>query len=172
MACKTWIALPQTLQESEPSFRHYAGAELPRLQRPGVNLHLLMGQAYGAVSPVQAPSPTLYVMLDAQAGAVHEIEADYAERALYVIDGGIEIAGEMIGRNELAVLPPGAARLRAHGASRVALVGGDALDGPRHLWWNFVASTRERIEQAKQDWREQRFPPVPDETEFIPLPER
>ncbi len=169
---QTWIALPQTLQESEPWFRHYPGAGLPRLQRPGVNLHLLMGGAYGAVSPVQAPSPTLYVMLDAEVGAVHEIEADYAERALYVIAGEIEIAGEIIGKNELAVLPPGAAHLRARDASRVALVGGDALDGPRHLWWNFVASTRERIEQAKQDWREQRFPPVPDETEFIPLPER
>jgi redox-sensitive bicupin YhaK (pirin superfamily) len=168
---QTWIALPQALQESEPWFRHYPGAALPRLERAGVHLHLLMGEAYGAVSPVAAPSPTLYVMLDAAAGAQHDIEADYAERALYVVEGDIEIDGERIGRNELAVLPPGAARLTARSASRVALVGGDPLDGPRHLWWNFVASTRERIEQAKQDWREQRFPPVPDETEFIPLPE-
>ncbi len=169
---QTWVALPQAQEDSQPWFRHYAGADLPRLQRPGVALHLLIGRAYGAESPVAAPSPTLYVLAEAQAGVEHVIEADYPERALYVVDGGIEVDGQAVARNELAVLPAGAARFRATADSRIALVGGEPLDGPRHLWWNFVATTRERIEAAKEAWREQRFPPVPDETEFIPLPPR
>jgi redox-sensitive bicupin YhaK (pirin superfamily) len=167
-----WVALPLAKEDDEPWFRHYPGALLPRLERPGVAIHLLIGHAYGAASPVEAPSPTLYALLQATAGARHAIEADAAECAIYVISGAVDIDGERIARNELAVLRGGATRLTVLEDSRIALIGGDPLDGPRHLWWNFVASTRERIERAKQDWREQRFPPVPDETEFIPLPER
>ena len=169
---QTWVALPLAQEDDLPWFRHYPGALLPRLERPGVAIHLLIGHAYGATSPVEAPSPTLYALLQATAGARHAIEADAAERAIYVISGAVDIDSERIARNELAVLRGGATRLTVLEESRIALIGGDPLDGPRHLWWNFVASTRERIERAKQDWREQRFPPVPDETEFIPLPER
>lgn len=169
---QTWIALPRDQEDTQPWFRHYPGAMLPRIGRPGVAIHLLMGAAYGEVSPVEPPSPTLYALLQATAGAQHAIETDAAERAIYVISGAVEVGGERIARNELAVLHGGATRLSVVEDSRVALIGGEPLDGPRHLWWNFVASTRERIERAKQDWREQRFPPVPDETEFIPLPER
>lgn len=168
---QTWVALPRDREDAEPWFRHYPGAALPRFGRPGVVIHLLIGAAYGTVSPVEAPSPTLYAMLQATAGAQHEIETDAAERAIYVISGAVEVGGERIACNELAVLGGGSARLSVTEDSRIALIGGDPLDGPRHLWWNFVASTRERIERAKQDWREQRFPPVPDETEFIPLPD-
>lgn len=169
---QTWVALPLAQEEAEPWFRHYPDAALPRLERPGVAIHLLIGCAYGATSPVQAPSPTLYALLRAAAGARHDLEAGYTERAVYVVSGAIEIDGERIARNELAVLRGGAVQLSVLEDSRIALIGGDPLDGPRHLWWNFVASSRERIERAKQDWRERRFPPVPDETEFIPLPER
>ncbi|HSX62052.1 MAG TPA: pirin family protein [Tahibacter sp.] len=169
---QTWVALPQDQEDGEPWFRHYAGAALPRIARPGVAIHLLIGSAYGTDSPVQPPSPTVYALLDAAAGTAHAIETDYAERALYVVSGEIEIGGEIIARNELAVLHDGADRFVARTDSRLALIGGAPLDGPRHLWWNFVASTRERIEAAKDAWREQRFPSVPGETEFIPLPER
>lgn len=168
---QTWLALPQDQAESEPWFRHYPGSSLPRLQHDGASLHVLMGSAFGVESPVQAPSPTLYVWMDVSAGSRVRLQADYAERALYVISGGIEVDGQIVPANELAVLSPQADSFVASVDSRIVLLGGDALDGPRHLWWNFVASSRERIEQAKQDWAAQRFPSVPDETEFIPLPE-
>jgi redox-sensitive bicupin YhaK (pirin superfamily) len=169
---QTWLALPQDQQEDQPWFRHYPGADLPRLQLPGARVQVLIGAAFGLESPVAAPSPTLYAMLEVDAETTLELDADYAERALYVIDGGIEVDGTAIAAQEMAVITPAVRQFSATAASRVALVGGAPLDGPRLLWWNFVASTRERIEQAKQDWREQRFPPVPGETEFIPLPER
>lgn len=169
---QTWVALPQAQEDAEPWFRHYPGAVLPHVQRPGVAIHLLIGNAYGAASPVEPPSPTLYALLTASAGTRHAIEADYAERAVYVISGAVEIDGERIARNELAVLRGAVTQLSVLEDSRIALIGGDAIDGPRHLWWNFVASTRDRIERAKEDWRAQRFGAVPGETEFIPLPER
>jgi redox-sensitive bicupin YhaK (pirin superfamily) len=169
---QTWVALPQAQEDAEPWFRHYPGAVLPHVQRPGVAIHLLIGNAYGAASPVEPPSPTLYALLTASAGTRHAIEADYAERAVYVISGAVEIDGERIARNELAVLRGAVTQLSVLEDSRIALIGGDAIDGPRHLWWNFVASTRDRIERAKEDWRAQRFGAVPGDTEFIPLPER
>lgn len=169
---QTWLALPQDQAESAPWFRHYPGSSLPRVQLEGASLHVLMGRAFGVESPVQAPSPTLYVWMDVSAGSRVSLQADYAERALYVVGGGIEVDGQAVPANELAVLASQADSFTAVVDSRVVLLGGDALDGPRHLWWNFVASSRERIEQAKQDWAAQRFPSVPDETEFIPLPER
>ncbi|TDR38688.1 hypothetical protein DFR29_11916 [Tahibacter aquaticus] len=168
---QTWLALPQDQAESAPWFRHYPGSSLPRVQHDGASLHVLMGRAFGVESPVQAPSPTLYVWMDVSAGSRVSLQADYAERALYVVSGGIEVDGQAVPANELAVLAAQADSFTAVVDSRVVLLGGDALDGPRHLWWNFVASSRERIEQAKQDWAAQRFPSVPDETEFIPLPE-
>lgn len=169
---QTWLALPQDQAESEPWFRHYPGGELPRTRQGGASLHVLMGEAFGVTSPVQAPSPTLYVWMELPAGAVVNLQADYAERALYVVEGSITVDGLTAARGELAVLTPQTASFRAETGSRVALLGGAALDGPRHLWWNFVASSRERLEQAKQDWAAQRFPSVPGETEFIPLPQR
>ncbi|MBL8298990.1 MAG: pirin family protein [Rhodanobacteraceae bacterium] len=169
---QTWLALPLAQEESPPWFRHYPEAELPRLQRPDVAIHLLIGRAYGAVSPVAAPSPTLCAILQLVTGTPHEIEADTAERAIYVISGAVDIDGQHIACNELAVLHRGTTRLIALEDSRLVLFGGDPLDGPRHLWWNFVASTRERIARAKQDWSEQRFALVPDETGFIAPPDR
>lgn len=167
---QTWLALPQEQQESAPWFRHYPGTELPRSQLPGARLQVLVGTAFGLESPVAAPSPTLYVMIEIDAGASLVLDADYAERALYVIEGEIDIEDSVLARNELGVLTPASDRFTARSDSRVVLLGGAPLDGPRLLWWNFVASSRERIEQAKQDWAQQRFPSVPGETEFISLP--
>jgi redox-sensitive bicupin YhaK (pirin superfamily) len=168
---QTWVALPQAQQETDPWFRHYPAAQLPRTEVTGASLQVLIGTAFGLQSPVAAPSPTLYVLIEIDAGSRLALEADYAQRALYVIDGEIEIDGEVIARHELGVLAPATGHFTARSDSRVMLFGGAPLDGPRLLWWNFVASSRERIEQAKQDWAAQRFAPVPGETEFIPLPE-
>lgn len=167
---QTWLALPQEQQESTPWFRHYASAVLPRSQLPGARLQVLIGTAFGLESPVAAPAPTLYVLIELDAGASLVLDADYAERGLYVIDGEIEVEDSVLARNELGVLGPATDHFAARSGSRVVLLGGAPLDGPRLLWWNFVASSRERIEQAKEDWAQQRFPSVPGETEFIPLP--
>ncbi|MCQ4166239.1 pirin family protein [Tahibacter harae] len=167
---QTWLALPQEQQESAPWFRHYPGAGLPRSQLPGARLQVLIGTAFGLESPVAAPAPTLYVLIELDAGASLVLDADYAERALYVIEGEIDVDDSVLARNELGVLTPASDRFTARSDSRVVLLGGAPLDGPRLLWWNFVASSRERIEQAKEDWAQQRFPSVPGETEFIPLP--
>lgn len=169
---QTWLALPQEQAETAPWFRHHPGSALPRTRQGEASLHVLMGEAFGVTSPVQAPSPTLYVWMELPAGASVTLQADYAERALYVVEGSIAVDGLTAARGELAVLTPQTATFRAETDSRVALLGGAALDGPRHLWWNFVASSRERIEQAKSDWAGQRFASVPGESEFIPLPQR
>ncbi|MDC8012413.1 pirin family protein [Tahibacter soli] len=170
---QTWVALPREHEEIEPSFRHYPGATLPRTSGEGARMHVLVGTAFGATSPVEVLMPTLYVAIELDAGASVTVEADYAERAIYAVDAEVSIDGEPLKPTQLAVLTPGsAATVRATSPARVMLVGGAALDGPRFMWWNFVSSSRERIEQAKDDWRAQRIGQVPGETEFIPLPDK
>lgn len=170
---QTWVALPREHEEVAPSFRHYPGATLPRTSGEGARTHVLVGTAFGATSPVEVLMPTLYVAIELDAGAIVVIEPDYAERAIYAVDAAVSIDGETLQPTQLAVLTPGAAAtVRATSPARVMLVGGAALDGPRFMWWNFVSSSRERIEQAKDDWRAQRMGQVPGETEFIPLPDR
>ncbi|HWU51913.1 MAG TPA: pirin family protein, partial [Tahibacter sp.] len=166
-----WVALPAAKEEMQAGFAHHATAEFPVVTENGTNVRVVVGSLYGAASPVPVVHETFFGDVHLTAGATLPFDADHEERALYVVDGSIEVDGETVTRNELAVLPPGAAHFRATADCRLALVGGEPLDGPRHLWWNFVATTRERIEAAKDAWREQRFAPVPDETEFIPLPE-
>jgi len=171
---QAWVALPQEHEETDPSFVHHPAAELPVIQGEGRRVRIIVGTLYGQRSPVHTLSETLYADVQLEAGALLSVPADYAERALYLVEGSLEIAGtNPSDGGRLLVLRSGvevAARAGAQGA-RLMLLGGAALDGPRHLWWNFVSSSSERIEQAKADWRERRFAPVPDETEFIPLPE-
>ncbi len=170
-----WIALPETLEDSAPSFQHVAAERIPTLRIAGATVHVIAGSAFGASSPVRTASPTLAVVLDLDVASGVEIElpcADAAERALYAIDHPIEVDGTKVDEFTMVVLAPGSTpRLAAPRGGRVVLVGGEPL-GPRFLSWNFVASTRERIRAAEDDWRAQRFPKVPGETEFIPLPER
>jgi redox-sensitive bicupin YhaK (pirin superfamily) len=129
-------------------------------------------RAYGARSP-WGPSPTLYVDARLDAGATLELPDDIEERAVYIATGSLAIDGESFGDGTLIELEPGSsATIVAHGPARVMLLGGAPLDGPRHIWWNFVSSSRERIEQAKGDWREKRFAPVVGDAEWIPLPRR
>lgn len=170
---QTWVALPLAHEDMEPSFAHHPKATLPILANAGAELTVVAGHGFGLRSPVQVMSETLYVSIDLAAGATLRIPAEHAERALYPVSGQLQLDGESMPLNTLALLDAGSEPvLRATSQARVMLLGGAPLDGPRFVWWNFVASTRERIEQAKSDWGAGRFAAVPGETEFIPLPDQ
>jgi redox-sensitive bicupin YhaK (pirin superfamily) len=170
---QTWVALPRADEDMAPAFFHHPGATLPRVERAGVRLDVIAGTAYGQASPVRVHSPTLYVAATLRSGSAQAVDTGHEERAVYVADGLLDIGGTQLGSGQMAVLAPGAAVvLEALADTRAMLLGGAPLDGPRHLWWNFVASAPERIERAKRDWREGRFALPPGETESIPLPER
>lgn len=170
---QTWVALPLADEETNPAFHHAAGDALPRIERDGVHLTVVAGNAHGLRAPVPVFSPTLYLAGGMDAGAEFDLDDEHEQRACYVVDGGIEINDVAVQAQTLALLPrSGAAVLRARAGVCVVIIGGAALDAPRHLWWNFVSSSRERIEQAKRDWSEGRFGLIPgDDEEFIPLPQ-
>jgi redox-sensitive bicupin YhaK (pirin superfamily) len=167
-----WVALPTAHEETAPAFYHHPGPSLPEIERAGVRLRVLAGTAYGLTSPVETLSPLFYVDATVSAGAQLALPTEHAERAIYVVEGAIRCGGESAEPGRMLVFEKGAeVVLQTEQACRVALLGGAPLDGPRHIEWNFVSSSKERIEQAKRDWREARFPKVPgDEVEFIPLP--
>jgi redox-sensitive bicupin YhaK (pirin superfamily) len=168
---QSWVALPKDDEETAPSFAHHGAAALPVVDGEGRRVRVLIGTIYGARSPVRTFSETLYADVTLTSGATLQVPAEPEERALYLVDGTVEIAGETVAPGRLLVLRPAAEiAVTARSAARLMLLGGAKLDGPRHLWWNFVSSSRERIEQAKVDWRDGRFPPVPGDGEFIPLP--
>jgi redox-sensitive bicupin YhaK (pirin superfamily) len=155
-----WVALPVESEEVAPSFHHYPAELLPRVERPGLRARVLVGSALGVTSPVATHSPIIYIDAELEAGAELELPAA-AELAVYAIDEP----------RRMVLLEPGQRSLRADSATRLVVIGGEPV-GPRFIEWNFVSSSRERIEQAKRDWRERRFPLVPgDEQEFIPLPD-
>jgi redox-sensitive bicupin YhaK (pirin superfamily) len=170
-----WIALPEADEDSAPSFQHVPAAAVPRVRIDGATAHVVAGSAFGAASPVRTASPTLAVVLDldvASGASVALAGADASERALYAIDHPIEVDGVKYDERTMVVLEPGTTpALAAPRGGRVFLVGGEPL-GHRFLSWNFVATTRERIRAAEDAWLAQRFPRIPGETEFIPLPER
>ncbi len=168
-----WLGVPQANEEDPPSFKHYPADVIPGAEQGGVTLHVILGAAHGLSSPVSLPMDTLYVSYLLEPGASIELP-EALERAIYVAEGEVESGGERAGVGDMFVLREGAkVSIRATSQkSRVMLLGGAPLDGPRHLYWNFVSSRPERIEQAKRDWQEGRFKKVPgDEVEFIPLPE-
>jgi len=169
---QSWLALPAELEEMEPSFIHYPASSLPELTLEGCTVRVIMGKAYGVDSPVLTYSHTLYAEARLPAGATLTVLDEARERAVYVVSGTLDIDGHAYGEGKFAVLREGLeVRLRATAEARVLLVGGAPL-GPRHIWWNFVSSRSERIEQAKGDWAEQRMGRVAGDDEFIPLPER
>jgi len=169
---QSWIALPKRDEETEPAFVHHPRAALPVTEGEGVTLRLIAGAGFGLQAPVRVFSDMFYADAALKAGARLTLPAEYEERAVYVAMGEIEIAGQRFPEGQLLVFHPGdAIDLRAIADARVLLLGGEPMDGPRHIWWNFVSSSKDRIEQAKQDWKAGRFGPVPGETEFIPLPE-
>ena len=170
---QTWIALPREAEEAEPSFAHHPAASLPEIRGDRCTLRLIAGAAYGLRAPAAVYSPMFYAAATLEAGSVIDLPAEHAERAAYLAAGSVEIEGERREVGEMLVFEPGAAvAIRALAPSRVMLLGGAPLDGPRHVWWNFVSSSLERIELAKVDWAEERFAPVPGDPERIPLPER
>ncbi|BDU20925.1 pirin family protein [Dyella sp. GSA-30] len=171
---QVWVALPQSDAEVDPEFHHHDASQLPRIERDGASLVLIAGTAYGQQSPVKVFAPMFFVQAHLKAGSELEWPSEHVERGLHVIDGEVQWGSLTVASQRIAVQSgEKAAPLRATQDSRVMLFGGAPLDGERHLWWNFVASSRERIEEAKQAWAEQRFPRIPgDDQEFIPLPER
>jgi len=170
---QSWIALPAVHEEIDPSFQHFAANDLPLITDKGVTARIIAGNAFGQRSPVGMVSDWLYVEVLLDAGSQAPLDPDTEERAIYIVDGEIEIAGDSFEGPRLLIFRPGdRITVRAKSKARLMFLGGTALEGPRHIWWNFVSSRKERIEQAKEDWKTGRFTPVPGEHEFIPLPEK
>jgi redox-sensitive bicupin YhaK (pirin superfamily) len=168
-----WVALPAAQEESAPAFFHHDRAALPLVREEGKTVRVVAGSVYGAHSPVATASQTLFADVALAAGASLPIDADTEERAVYLISGEVDIAGDRFAAGRLLVFRPGdRITVTARSDAHLVLLGGAAMDGPRHIWWNFVSSRKERIEQAKTDWKLARFDTVPgDEKEFIPLPD-
>lgn len=176
---QTWIALPEEHEDSAASFEHHPAASVPQIERAGATVRVIVGQAFGARAPAAVLSPTLYCAVELLPAARFVVTAEHEERAVYVIAGSVSVEQQHAERGTLVVLAPGLdVPVIAETAATLILLGGTPL-GRRHLWWNFVASSRERLEAARQEWARYedvaargRFGSVPGEHEFIPLPER
>jgi redox-sensitive bicupin YhaK (pirin superfamily) len=170
---QSWVALPKAHEDAEPAFSHHPAASLPKIRMPGVDMRLIAGDAYGASSPVPTFSRMFYLAAELETGAVLTLPAEHEERGVYLVQGDALVNGVLLPERCLVFVSSNESlEIKARAPSRIMLLGGEKMDGPRHIWWNFVASSKQRIEDAKQRWREQRFAAVPGETEFIPLPER
>ena len=169
---QTWVALPPDMEEIEPAFEHHPADTLPKAEIGGVKLVCILGAAHGLAAPVKVHSPIFYLHAEMPAGSALAMTDAYAERGFYVAAGSVELAGTVYAAGNLVVLNAGAAAtLRATAASTVMLLGGEKLPGERTIWWNFVSSDKARLERAKADWKAGKFPKVPGEDEFIPLPD-
>lgn len=169
---QVWVALPETDEETEPAFQHYGRDALPVIRQQGVDMTVIAGSALGHSSPVRTFSPLFYLDVHLSAGAVMEIPDEYAERALHLISGELNISDRVIRPFDMAICTQSSrVEVCAVTDSRLVLFGGAPV-GERFIWWNFVSSSKQRIEQAKIDWKEGRFARVQGETEFIPLPDR
>jgi redox-sensitive bicupin YhaK (pirin superfamily) len=169
---QSWVALPREAEDTEPAFQHLAASSLPRFTSDGIDYTVIAGTAFGLTSPVATFSPMGYAAVTLARARELTLAPEHAERAVYVAEGELSLAGTPVPTGTLAVLDArSSVTARALADCRFMLLGGDAADGPRQIWWNFVASDPGRIERAKADWRAGRFPAVPGETEFIPLPD-
>ncbi|HWW47896.1 MAG TPA: pirin family protein [Xanthobacteraceae bacterium] len=170
---QSWVALTKEDEEVAPSFEHYGKDKTPLLSGEGKTIRVIAGSLLGATSPVRTSSALFYADIVLEPGASVPLDAHYEERAIYTVAGSIDIAGDAFGPGQLLVFKPGdRITIRANSSARFMALGGEPLDGPRHIWWNFVSSRKDRIEQAKADWKAARFDSVPGDPEFIPLPER
>lgn len=170
---QSWVALPQHAEEIAPAFHHHPKAALPTIERGGVVMRLIAGAAYGKRSPVETFSEMFYLDARMSAGSSLKVPPEHQERAVYPVEGEVALNGEAFPAGKMAVIVPEVeAELECYRDARVMLLGGATVDGDRHIWWNFVSSSKDRIERAKADWREGRFAKVPGETEFIPLPSK
>jgi redox-sensitive bicupin YhaK (pirin superfamily) len=169
---QSWVALSAKDEETAPDFVHYEAKELPVIAAPGQTARIIAGTLFGAASPVRTSSAMFYADVSLAAGAAVPLDADYEERGIYSVSGEIDIAGDVFGPAQLLVFRPGdRITVRARTDARFLMLGGEPMDGPRLIWWNFVSSRKDRIEQAKADWRAGRFDTVPGDSEFIPLPD-
>jgi redox-sensitive bicupin YhaK (pirin superfamily) len=170
---QTWLALPDGKEELNPAFEHVDGSALPLVEGDGVSARVLMGSLWGKTAAITQHSQTIYADIMLEAGASVPVDADADERAVLVTEGVASLDGHKLDLFTLYVLAPGQAMsLKGETPSRIMLLGGEAFATKRHVWWNFVSSSRDRINQAKEDWKARRFPIVPgDEEEFIPIPE-
>lgn len=170
-----WVALPRAQEETAPSFAHFGADALPELDGDGARARIIAGSFFGKRSPVPTLSDMFYVDLVLQPGASIAMPAEYSEQAIYIVEGELDLGRDgVFPAGQLLVLKPKTGvtlSARGNSPARLMLLGGEPMDGPRYLSWNFVSSSSERIEQAREDWRKMAFPSVPGETEFIPLPE-
>jgi redox-sensitive bicupin YhaK (pirin superfamily) len=169
---QSWVALPSAAEEIEPRFEHQPARAIPRVHLGGAALEILAGSAYGVRSPIGILSPTLYVHAALARGACFPLDDEHEERAIYVVEGELTCDGRSFSAGTMIVARPGATMtVEAAEPARAMLVGGARLGGARHVWWNFVSSSKERLEQAKDDWKNDRFPTIPgDAIERTPLP--
>jgi redox-sensitive bicupin YhaK (pirin superfamily) len=167
-----WVALPTQFEEVAPSFSHTSGSSLPVIEGDGARARVMVGGFEGVRSPVKTLSEMFYGDVTLSPGAVWKLHRDDDERAAYIISGEVELDGQVFSSGQMPVFAPGReVVIRSPGHSRLLVFGGEPMEGHRHMWWNFVSSSKERLEQARADWRERRFAEVPGETERIPLPE-
>ncbi|MDB9314159.1 pirin family protein [Spirulina sp. CS-785/01] len=167
---QTWVALPEEVEDTDPSFHHHPASDIPTWEENGATLKLIAGEAYNRISPVQTFSPILYLDIQFPTGGKFTLTDDYSERAVYTVTEGITLNESPQLQHHLAILEPNyTVEISADTGGRCIVVGGERL-GMRYKWWNFVSSRLERIEEAKQDWKAGNFASVPGETEFIPLP--
>lgn len=167
-----WVALPKAHENAHPAFEHHPAATLPTITSSGISMRVIAGTAFGETAPATTFSDMFYVAVDMAAGTRLHMPAEYPERAVYPVEGELLVSGVALAAQHMAVLPDAQEiTIEAKTNVRVMLLGGKPIDGDRFIWWNFVASSREAIQQAKERWRAQEFGPIPDETEWIPLPD-
>lgn len=167
-----WVALPRRYEETDPDFTHYAADLLPQIDSEGKTVRVIAGSLFGKASPVKTFSKLFYGDTVCRPGASLLLNNEYEERGIYLLEGDVDIHGQRFEPGRLLIFSSGdEITIKAVSAARFVLFGGEPLDSPRHLWWNFVSSSRARIEQAKSDWKNGRFAPVPGDSDFIPLPE-
>jgi hypothetical protein len=170
---QAWVALPSKDEECAPDFTHFPADSLPQMDVDGVRMRLIAGRAFAMQSAVKTRSEMFYLEVNAKSGSVCTLPEGFVDRAIYTVDGRINVSGEEVGPGSMLVFDSHSQpQIEAIDDARFMMLGGEPLDGKRTLWWNFVSSRRERIETAKSDWKEGRFDPVPGETEFIPLPKQ
>lgn len=168
-----WAALPREHEETAPDFVHTPAADIPSLMLDGAQIRVLAGEAFGHSSPVKTLSKTIYLDVQLAAGTALALPPLAEELAVYTVDESVTVDGELVPAHTLAMLVPGeVSSIVAGSGARLMVIGGDALDGPRFMWWNFVSSRKERIVQAAQDWEQQAMGQVAGDAEWIPLPER
>ncbi|HET9046233.1 MAG TPA: pirin family protein [Casimicrobiaceae bacterium] len=170
---QTWVVLPKALEETAPGFTHVPGAQLPHFDVDGVRVTVVAGHAFGRRAPTPTHSETLYAALEMPAGTTLTVPFEHEQRAVYAVEGDVEVDGASVTDAHMAVVEADVPfAVRARSDAKVMLVGGARPDGERFIWWNFVSSSRERLDAAKATWQAQGFGQVPGETEFIPLPDR